>query len=84
VTATASDYDKRAATSDQQNDGGTVVIAPQRFPPAFSVGWGTLLLTRSLTPTTSTDLRTVDTNSAFASVDLSSYEQVDQIPVFWI
>jgi hypothetical protein len=81
VTATASDYDKRAATSDQQNDDGTALIDPQRFPPAFSVGWGMISLTRSFMPT---DLSKVGSNSAFASVHLSQYEQADQIPVFWI
>lgn len=81
VTAIASDYNKRDVSSGQQGDSGSVVITSRQFPQAFSVGWGTLSLIRSVGET---DLSTVGTNSAFASVHLTQFEQVDQIPVFWI
>jgi hypothetical protein len=81
VMATARDYDSRTASSDQNADSGTVVIDAQRFPHVFSVGWGTLSLTRSIS---SQDLGAVGTNSAFASVNLSLFEQAEQIPIYWI
>lgn len=79
VVAAADDFNKRTASSDARDDVGSVTIDPQKFPQAFSVGWGTLSLTRSIT---GVDISTA--NAAFASARLTTYEQLDQIPVFWV
>ena len=81
VVAKASDYDRRTASSGPGADNGTAAIESQRFPSAFSVGWGMLSLTRSMT---GADITTVGTDSAFESVKIVMYEQVDQVPVFWV
>lgn len=81
VTATATDFNHQTATSDTGPDTGSVTIAAQRFPSLYSAGWGTLTLTRSVDGTSLSDL---GSNLAFASVDLTTYEQVDRISVFWL
>lgn len=81
VAVTASDYNKRSATSGAVADTGAVTIAASAFPEVFSVGWGTITLTRRITNIT---LDASGGESSFASVQLTSYEQVDQIPVFWV
>ncbi len=81
VVAAANDYNKRAASSDAGSDDGSATIVPQKFPQTFSVGWGTLSLTRSITDV---KISTSGTNTAFASVHLNTYEQLDQISVFWV
>ncbi|HEX9039043.1 MAG TPA: hypothetical protein VF808_18825 [Ktedonobacterales bacterium] len=82
VMGAASDFNQRAIATSTGNDEGTLTIAPEQSPPAFSVGWGTLTLTRSLK--SEEDISRLEANSAFASAALSGYEQVDQIPVFWV
>lgn len=79
VTATASDFNQRTATSAAGADGGEITIATSAFPTLFSVGWGSLTLTRS---SSAGDLRNYSDNAAFAKVSLD-FEQVDTIPVFW-
>lgn len=81
VVAAANDYNKRAASSDAGNDDGSATIVPQKFPQTFSVGWGTLSLTRSIT---NVNISSAGGNAAFASIYLNTYEQLDQIPVFWV
>jgi len=81
VVAAANDYNKRAASSDAGNDDGSATIVPQKFPQTFSVGWGTLSLTRSIT---NVNISTAGANAAFASVYLDTFDQLDQIPVFWV
>jgi hypothetical protein len=81
VTATAADFNKRSAKSDSSGDVGSVTIGADKFPSNFSVGWGTLKLTRAISHV---DLSRDAGNLAFASVTLDTYEQIDQIPVFWL
>lgn len=81
VIATAADFNKRAATSDVVGDIGSVTIGADKFSSNFSVGWGTLKITRAVSHV---DLSSYATNTAFASVKLDTYEQLVQIPVFWL
>lgn len=80
VTATATDFNKRTATSEPSADLGAITIATSAFPTLFSVGWGALTLTRSASID---NLKTLGSNAVFAKVSLDNYEQVDTIPVFW-
>jgi hypothetical protein len=81
VTATATDFSKRAASSDPSSDTGAVTIAPQQFPPVFSAGWGTVAITREVPEQ---DISGVGTNTAFDHVTLAGYEESDKITVFWL
>jgi hypothetical protein len=80
VTATATDFNQRTATSGDGADQGSVTIVSSAFPTLFSLGWGTLTLTRS---TSLSDLKSFSDNAAFAQASLDKFEQVDTIPVFW-
>jgi hypothetical protein len=81
VTVTATDYNNRSATSGEVADAGSVTIAAASFPSVFSVGWGTISMTRTISD------RALDTggaSSSFNSIQLKTYEQVDRISVFWV
>jgi hypothetical protein len=81
VTATALDFIQRSATSGAGADIGEVTIPSSSFPTNFSVGWGTIALTRSVS---NVDLTATPPNQALHSVHLDSFTQRTVTPVRWL
>jgi hypothetical protein len=79
--ATASDYNKRPAATDSIADVGRVIIPAVRFPDSFSIGWGTITLTRTFSKV---DITARASNAAFHSVTLEIPDQVVTVPVRWL
>jgi hypothetical protein len=81
VTAMASDFNNRTATSDAAPDRGAVSIPASQFPASFGIGWGTVTLKRTVTNAV---ISTLASNSAFHSVTVDSFEQMAVTPVRWL
>ncbi len=81
VTAMASDFNKRTASSDSGPDRGIVTIPATQFESSFGIGWGTITLTRSIT---NVNISARANNAAFHSVKVDSFEQVAVTPVRWL